>query len=84
MAPSAVSVDGAGELIWKRLVRILEKVEDELRRVNEKLSAIESLLQRLPEIQAAVFMQMAEDYKAAQLRGNTAHDIWDVPSPENR
>ena len=31
--------------------------------INEKLTDIESLLQRLPEIQAAVFIQMQEEVK---------------------
>ena len=34
---------------------------DDLKEVKEKLAAIESLLQRLPEIQAAVFLLMRDE-----------------------
>lgn len=54
----------------------------ELTEVNKKLAAIESLLQRLPEIQAAAFIQMNEEYQAARLQGLKSQDLWTVP-PSN-
>ena len=57
---------------------------DDLQEVKEKLAAIESLLQRLPEIQAAVFLQMLDEYQSAKLTGRTASDLWEVPSPPAR
>ena len=56
----------------------------ELEAINERLTAIESLLQRLPEIQAAVFFQMLDEYQSAKLEAKKARDIWVVPSPEKR
>lgn len=52
--------------------------------IEERLAAIESLLQRLPEIQAAVFFQMLDEYQSAKLAAKKARDIWFVPSPEKR
>ena len=57
---------------------------DELREIKEKLAAIESLLQRLPEIQAAVFFSMLDEYQSAKLVGKKAADLWKVPSPPAR
>ncbi len=57
---------------------------DEIREIKEKLAAIESLLQRLPEIQAAVFLKMLEEYQYAKLLGKRAEDLWDVPNPQAR
>lgn len=61
-----------------------EYVPDDLQEVKEKLAAIESLLQRLPEIQAAVFLKMLDEYQSAKLIGKTASDLWEVPSPPAR
>ena len=52
--------------------------------VIEKLAAIESLLQRLPEIQAAVFIQMWEEYQSAKLERRKPADLWEVPPPNQR
>lgn len=46
--------------------------------VIKKLTAIESLLQRLPEIQAAVHFKMQDEYEAASLNGLKAKDIWEI------
>lgn len=56
----------------------------ELEELKEKLAAIESLLQRLPEIQAAAFFQMYEEYQAARLQGKKASDLWVIPQPDSR
>jgi len=57
---------------------------EDLTEIKEKLAAIESLLQRLPEIQAAVFIQMNEEYQAARLQGRKSSDLWDVVPPSSR
>ena len=56
----------------------------ELTEIKEKLAAIESLLQRLPEIQAAVFFQMLDEYQSAKLEGKSARDLWEVANPSAR
>ena len=57
---------------------------DDFTEIKEKLAAIESLLQRLPEIQAAVFIQMQEEYRAAQLQGRKSSDLWVIAPPDSR
>lgn len=57
---------------------------DDLTEIKEKLAAIESLLQRLPEIQAAVFLKMKEEYEAARLEGKKSSDLWVIAPPNER
>ena len=57
---------------------------DDLKEVKEKLAAIESLLQRLPEIQAAVFLLMRDEYETAKAQGGDARKLWAVPNPDQR
>ena len=57
---------------------------DEITEIKEKLASIESLLQRMPEIQAAVFLQMYEEYEIAKAQGKPAKALWKVPSPHQR
>lgn len=57
---------------------------DDLSEIRERLAAIESLLQRLPEIQAAVFFQMLEKYQIAKIQGRAAGELWEVPNPRDR
>ena len=52
--------------------------------IEERLAAIESLLQRLPEIQAAVLFQMLDEYQNARASGKKASDLWEVPTPDQR
>ena len=52
--------------------------------VIEKLTAIESLLQRLPEIQAAVHFKMQDEYEAAKFSGMKAKDIWEIAQVSQR
>lgn len=54
------------------------------RTVTEKLTAIESLLQRLPEIQAAVHFKMQDEYEAAKFSGMKATDIWEIAQVSQR
>lgn len=57
---------------------------DELTEIKEKLEAIESLLRQLPEIQAAVFIQMNEEYQIAKLQGRKSSDLWTIAPPNLR
>jgi len=57
---------------------------DDLTEIKEKLATIESLLQRLPEIQAAVFIQMNEEYQAALMAGKKSSDLWTIAPPNSR
>lgn len=59
-------------------------VIDVLAKIQEKLATIESLLQRLPEIQAAAFLQMYDEYQMAKLQGKKASDLWTIPPPDLR
>lgn len=52
--------------------------------INERLDRIESLLQRLPEIQAAVFISMWEEWQENNIFGTKAKDLWEVPNPKER
>ena len=56
----------------------------DLDEIKEKLVAIESLLQRLPEIQAAVFIQMNEEYQSAKFQGRKCADIFTIAPPNLR
>ena len=62
----------------------MRTLENELAEIKEKLAAIESLLQRLPEIQAAVFLQMQDEYEMAKAQGRRSQDLWAVPTPKQR
>lgn len=59
-------------------------VEQKLSAIDEKLAAIESLLQRLPEIQAATLLQMYDEYQSARMQGKKASDLWVIPPPNSR
>ena len=54
------------------------------RSIEERLAAIESLLQRLPEIQAAVFIDMWEQYQRARLSGQSPRELWEIIPPDQR
>lgn len=56
----------------------------DLQGIENRLATIESLLQRLPEIQAAVFIRMMEEYDTAKLQGKSCDDLWDIPIPGER
>ena len=48
------------------------------------LREIRAAIVRLPEVQAAVFFQMKDEYEAARFRGKQASDLWDVTPPSER
>ena len=60
------------------------RVKNDLSEILEKLAAIESTLQRLPETQAAVFIQMYEEYQTARLQGLKSSDLWVIAPPNSR
>lgn len=57
---------------------------DELIEIKAKLAAIESLLQRLPEIQAVALLQMYDEYQSGRMQGKKASDLWTIPPPNLR
>ncbi len=60
------------------------KRDASLQEVNQRLERIEDLLKRLPEIQAAVFLQMLEEAEAARLQGRKIADLWVIAPPDQR
>ncbi|MCD8086927.1 MAG: hypothetical protein LUF28_11590 [Clostridiales bacterium] len=58
--------------------------QTDLTEIKERLAAIEALLQRLPEVQAVVFIQMQEEYEAARLQGRKSSDLWTIAPPNAR
>ncbi len=52
--------------------------------ILEELRAIHSLQQRLPEIQAAVALQMRDAAESAKREGLSPRDIWEVLPPYER
>lgn len=62
----------------------LTTLDEKLTELNKNLKAIYSLLQQLPEIQAAIFLQMYDDYQDAKWQGLKAKDLWTVAEPQKR
>lgn len=60
------------------------QIRRDLYTIKKSLAAIESLLQRLPEIQAAVYMTMQEERDAANMVGKHCTDLWEIPEPTER
>ncbi|MCD7735305.1 MAG: hypothetical protein LUH48_09325 [Clostridiales bacterium] len=58
--------------------------QNDLTEIKERLAAIETLLQRLPEVQAAVFIQMQEEYETARMQGRKSSDLWTITPPNSR
>lgn len=66
----------------------MEELIAALAEIQKELAAIHSLLQRLPEIQAAANIEMEEMYRLAQppmgLGITRAKDIWELCPPNLR
>ena len=60
-----------------------EELLTTLQAIQKKLASIESLLQRMPELLAAVFFTMKDEYEAAKWCGKKAKDIWEI-APVNK
>ena len=74
----------AREQLYKIHKKARWEAMNDLKEIKEKLAAIESLLQRLPEIQAAVFLLMRDEYETAKAQGRDARQLWAVPNPDQR
>ena len=59
----------------------LDAVTDRLDQISKKLSRLTELFMLLPEQQAATFIIMQEEAKAAAWRGQKPTDIWEVTIP---
>ena len=57
---------------------------NDLQRIEALLVEIKDMLKKLPEIQAAVYLQMAEEAAEARLRGQKTTDIWTIAPPTER
>lgn len=66
----------------------MEELTNTLAEIKNELVAIHSLLQRLPEIQAAAYIELEETYRLAQppmgLGITRAKDIWELCPPNLR
>ena len=59
----------------------LDTAVNQLDQISKKLSRLTELLMLLPEQQAATFIIMQEEAKAAAWRGQKPTDIWEVTIP---
>lgn len=51
------------------------------RRDKKSLATIERLIQQLPElpeVMAATYIQMNEEYEAARMQGKSSTDLWEI------
>lgn len=54
---------------------------EDLEEIKKSLAHIEMMLQQMPEIQAATFITMWEEWEKARFCGKSAKDLWEVISP---
>ncbi len=59
-------------------------MEEEIAEIKKHLAVIEGLIQQLPEVQAAVFLQMWDEYQSARFTGRKPGDMWTIPPPGSR
>lgn len=69
---------------WELIEARVDAMAAALDAILEELRAIHSLQQRLPEIQAAVALQMQDTTESAKLEGLSPRDIWEVLPPYER
>lgn len=62
----------------------MDELTEKLTELNKNLTAVYSLLQQLPEIQTAVFLQMYDEYQDAKWERRKAKDLWTVVDPQSR
>ena len=53
-----------------------------LKTIEKRLAAIESILQQLPEVQAATFLLMQEECAAARFQGKKPSDLFRIIPPK--
>lgn len=84
--PNYTTGEGAGEAktIQPEQERVKEMDESNSLQVLKKLEAIESLLRQLPEIMAATYIQMDEEYQIAKMQGKKSSDLWIIAPPHLR
>ena len=51
---------------------------EELEEIKKSLATIERLIQQLPEVMAATYIQMNEEYEAARMPGKSSTDLWEI------
>lgn len=56
----------------------------ELQKIGKSLAHIERQLKYLPEIMAAVFLQMQQQADSYKFCGGKLTDLWDVIPPDKR
>lgn len=49
-----------------------------LESINKRLGIIETMLAKLPEVQAITYLMMKEEYETARLQGKRIKDLWDL------
>ena len=54
----------------------MEDIEHTLQSVEKTLASIEMLLRQMPEVLAATYIQMNEEYQRARLQGKSCRDLW--------
>lgn len=54
-----------------------------LQEIASTIKRIERILLQFPEVAAATFFTMKDEYEAAKLRGKTAKDIWEIIPPNS-
>lgn len=62
-------------------VRVMRETLDAIR---THLASIDRQLKHLPEIQAAVFLQMQEAANNGKFQGVSVNDLWEVAPPAQR
>lgn len=55
----------------------MENIEQTLHSIEKTLASIELLLRKMPEMQAATFIKMNEEYQRARLQGKSCDDLWE-------
>ena len=75
---------GEAKTIQPEQERVKEMDESNSLPVLKKLEAIESLLRQLPEIMAATYIQMDEEYQIAKMQGKKSSDLWIIAPPHLR
>ena len=59
-------------------VRTVEDIEHTLQSVEKTLASIEMLLRQMPEVLAATYIKMNEEYQQARLQGKRFDDLWSI------
>ena len=55
----------------------MENIERTIQSIEKTLASIEMLLRQMPEVQAATYIKMNEEYQRARLQGKSCDDLWE-------